>query len=364
MATHLEASLQRDIDLLRSKILEMAGRCESALRDVLKAFVEGNRQLAYLVILRDQHIDELERQLDRLCLEFLVRQQPVARHLRLAYTALKVNAELERIGDYAESIARQVLKLDRSQLNLSFEPFEEEADLSIRMLHDAVAAFVDENEELARATMKVEDQIDRLRKRIDADLVKQSAEGRLPVDALTPLMTISRRFERTSDQAKNICSHVRYLCTGEYIRHQGAEVFRVLFVDARHGSLSRMAEAIANAMDQPRLLFSSAGVEPTDPDPRLHKYLAAQGLDPVRRPPQSLAQIPNLEHHQVMVALDDVAKRAFPSRPTKTVSFQWNPADPSAQEGPLEEVRPAFDAAREYLEPHIQDLAAAIMGEQ
>ena len=107
--SHFEESLQRDMDLIRSKVAEMAGLSERALKASLQALVERNRQLAYSVILRDQYIDELETELNRLCLEFLVRQQPVAGHLRFVFTAIQINKELERIGDYAESIARQVL---------------------------------------------------------------------------------------------------------------------------------------------------------------------------------------------------------------------------------------------------------------
>src|SRR5260370_17787985 len=113
MSSHFEQSLQQDIKFIRKKIMEMAGLAETALKTCVKALVEGNRQLAYSVILRDQYIDELETELDRLCLEFLVRQQPVAGHLRFVFTTIQINKELERIGDYPESIARQVLSLTR-----------------------------------------------------------------------------------------------------------------------------------------------------------------------------------------------------------------------------------------------------------
>ena len=76
--THLEATLQRDIDTIRSKVKRMASLAESALSDGLKALLENNGQLAYSVILRDREIDEYEKEIDRLCLEFLVRQQPAA----------------------------------------------------------------------------------------------------------------------------------------------------------------------------------------------------------------------------------------------------------------------------------------------
>src|ERR1041385_8482795 len=109
----------------------MARLAERALTDSLRALVENNLTVAYSVILRDQYIDELEKEIDRLCLEFLVRQQPVAGHLRFAYAAIKINLELERIGDYAESIARQVLKVSTLHDRLPLKSFSELANISI-----------------------------------------------------------------------------------------------------------------------------------------------------------------------------------------------------------------------------------------
>src|SRR5215211_7798704 len=150
MASHYEATLQRDIDLIRGKVLEMSALAEKALKDGLKAVLGRDRQAAYSVILRDQNIDELEKQIDRLCLEFIIRQQPVAGHLRFVYATIKINAELERIGDYAESIARQILKISKFDLKAFHPQFVEIASLSIPMLHAAVQAFVEQNPELAR----------------------------------------------------------------------------------------------------------------------------------------------------------------------------------------------------------------------
>ena len=113
--THFEETLQRDIGLVRAKVKEMAVLSERALRASLQALVQRNRQLAYGVILRDQYIDELETDLNRLCLEFLVRHQPVAGHLRFVFTAVQINKELERIGDYAESVARRGFRDDAAK---------------------------------------------------------------------------------------------------------------------------------------------------------------------------------------------------------------------------------------------------------
>src|SRR4030042_1221097 len=111
MQTYLDESLQRDIDRIRDHIMEMSRLTEKSLNDCIKALKEDNHQLAYAIILRDQYIDEKEKEIDRLCIEFIIRQQPVAGPLRFAYSAIKINLEIERVGDYAESIARHLLKL-------------------------------------------------------------------------------------------------------------------------------------------------------------------------------------------------------------------------------------------------------------
>jgi phosphate transport system protein len=363
MATHLEASLQRDVDRIRGKVTSMAELAERALRDCVKALQERNRQLAYSIILRDQRIDELEKEIDRLCLEFLVRQQPVAGHLRFAYATIKINAELERIGDYAESVAKQILKIDSIESQAFYVRFIEIANLAIHMLRDAVRAFVDQDAKLATATMVIENEVDILRTEINAELFRAFQDGKFPLDALVPLMTIARRFERVTDQAKNICEEVLYMCTGEYVKHLGTELIRVLFVDKHNSCRSQMAEGIANGFGQDRLLFTSAGLDPTPVDPRAISFLKDKGIDITQQKPKAISQIPNYDHYQVIVALEKEAQRAFPAPPTKTVCLDWNVADPSLVQGSPEKVSAAYEQTYQYIHSHIQDLAHAILGD-
>jgi phosphate transport system protein len=364
MASHFEATLQRDIDLVRGKVLEMSGLAEKALKDALKAVVGRNRQAAYSVILRDQNIDELEKQIDRLCLEFLVRQQPVAGHLRFVYATIKINAELERIGDYAESVARQALKIAHIDPVPAVVRFEEIANFAIPMLHDAVRAFTDQNAELARNTMVVEEKVDELRNRINSELLTLRQENRIPLESLTPLMTIARRFERVSDQAKNICEEVLYMCTGEYAKHKGTEVLRILFVDEHNSCRSQMAEGIANNLDQPRLVFASAGIDPKPVDPATVKFMKEKGIDISRQSSKSIEQVPNFDHYQVIVALAREATKLFPAPPTKTVALEWTVQDPSKVSGSPEQIRAAYETTYQFICEHINDLSEAILGDK
>jgi phosphate transport system protein len=364
MPTHFEESLQRDIERIRSKVLEMSGLCERALRNCLTALKERNRQLAYSVILRDWRVDRLEKELDRLCLEFLVRQQPVAAPLRFAYSTIRINLELERVGDYAESIARQSLKLMPLDIAIPIERLEEMAGLSMPMLHDAIKAFVEQNAELARKTIETEEAVDVLKSNLNKDVVALFRESKIPFEALNPLMMITRRLEHVSDQAKNICMEVLYMCTGEYTRHQETEAYRLLFVDEDNSCRSQMAEAIANSLNQPKLIFTSAGFSPRPITHATVEFLKSKGLDPSHLHPKAVNEVPSLDHYHVIVSLAKEAQKAFPPAPRKAVFLDWSVSDPSKVQGTPAEMRAAYEQTYQFLHERIKDLVEAVLGDE
>lgn len=359
--THLEESLQRDIDRIASKFQEMAGLADTALKGCLRAMAESNRQLAYSVILRDQRIDELEKEIDRLSLEFIVRQQPVGRHLRFAYAAIKINSQLERVGDYAESMARQILGLCSLDVPVPCDLFVPIADLAIPMVSSAVEAFTTQNADLARRTIDSEDAVDQMRHRLSRELLQLRQDGKVPVEALAPLQNILNRLERVADQAKAISQDVLYLCTGEYVKHIGSDVYRVLFVDDQNSSASQMAESIGNSLNQPAFVFSSAGLERKSVDPETMAFLRKKGLDVSRQSSKSLEQIPYLDQYQIIVALSKGAESTFPPPPTKVVCLDWSAVYPTLESGKREEAELDLDRAYRYLHDHIKDLVEAVL---
>lgn len=364
MSTYYEASLQRDIELIRKKVIEMGERAERALRMCLQAITEKNRQIAYSIILQDRYIDEMEKELDRLCLEFLVRQQPAAGHLRFVYAVIKINNELERIGDYAESIARQFLHINSLDAKPKYEKIIQMANLAIPMLRNTIQAFIDQDAELAKSTMEMEDKVDEARTDANDNLIKRLEAEKLPLEAFAPMMIIASRFERVADQAHNICEEVLYMATGENIKHQGKEVFRVLFVDEHDSCRGQMALGIANALGAGRFVFSSAGIEPQEVDPKTVEFMADKGIDISRHNSKYLNQILNIDHYEVIISLSTEADIAFPPAPTKTVSIRWHINDPSTVEGNKKEILTAYDKAFKFLDEHIRDLIEAILGDE
>jgi phosphate transport system protein len=363
MATRFEESLERDVERIRQQIREMSSLAERALRDCVEALREGDRQRAYAVILRDQYIDEKEKEIDRLCLEFLVRQQPVGVHLRRAYVAIKINLELERVGDYAESVARQLLRLGRLPPP---DPVRarivEMADLAIPMLHDAIDAFVSQDPTLAKGVIMVEPAVDALLGKLNTDLLEALQQKVVQPEMLEPLVNIGRRFERVADQARNVCMETLYMCTGEYAKHPGAETFRVLFVGEHNACRSQMAEAIAQSLGQPKFIFSSAGLDPRAIDPRTLAFMKEKGFDVTRMAPKAIYQVPNLDHYQVIVGVAKEAQQAFPRSPRKMVYVDWSIDDPSRVQGSPEEVRSAYEATFTFLSSHVRDLVGAVLG--
>jgi phosphate transport system protein len=357
----LEESLQRDIENIQGKVAEMAALAERGLKASLQALLERNRQLAYSVILRDRYLDELETYLNQLCLEFIVRHQPVAGHLRFAFTAIQINKELERIGDYAESIARQVLAVSALEPPPPYGKFAELGQLSVQMLRDAVQSFLQRDADLAWRTMAAEERANTMRSDINGELRELARTGRLQPAALNPLMTIARRFERVTDQAKNLCEEVLYMCTGEFTKHKGADTFRVLFFDASNACLSQIAEAVAHNLRLADFVFASAGVAPEPVDPRTAHFLAQKGIDISRRTSKTLAQVPDWEHYQVIVALSNRAREALPVPPKKTIYFTWPVPDPMEAQGSPEKFQAVLEAAYQALETHIRELVGAIL---
>jgi len=360
---HLEETLERDISHLRVCIQGMAGLANRALETCVEALQNRNRKLAFDIILRDQRIDEMEKEVDRVCLEFLIRHQPVGTQLRFVYAAIKINAELERIGDYAESIARQIAKTSGLAGPPTLAPFMELAGLSIPMLRDAVTAYLDQNADLARHTMEAENRADEIRNRIDAELVRHYQDGRIPLESMTRFMTIARRFERVSDQAKNICEETLYVCTGDFAKHRGAGTWRILFVDEHSACLAPMACAIGRALGHPRFEFDCAGLSAGPSDPFTRSFLAGKKLEARLPEPQSLEQVSTPERVQLMIELGRLSRPIAPAARSKAILLQWGAPDPTGITGTPEEVHALYEEAFLYLSANIRDLVDAVLGD-
>ncbi len=363
MQLQFEKSLQHDIDHIRNKVSEMGRLAENALESCLKLIIEKDFQLAYSIILRDRYIDELEKELDQLCQEFLIRQLPAGGHLRFVYAVTKINMELERIGDYAESIARQFLKINSIEPQPPYQTLVDLANHSIPMLRNAIQSFIDEDVELAKMTMKIETKVDSIRHTIHKELMQLQDKEKLPLEAILPLITISNRFERVADQACNICQEVLFMCTGEDIKHVGKEIIRILFVDENDSCRTQMAKGIGVSLKLHKFYFNSAGISPQSIDKNTIHFMLKKGIDITKSTPKYLNQIPKLYNYQVIISLCKEGEVAFPTPPTKQISISWMIENPSTAKGSKTEIEASYEKTFQFLNTHIRDLTQAILGD-
>jgi len=214
-----DSLLAREIDKLKEKLLTLGGLVERALADAVRAVEERDPDAAGAVVAGDSAIDRMEVDVEEECLKLLALHQPVAVDLRFIVTVLKVNNDLERIGDHAASLAEHVLLIaDQPAVDFAFD-FPVMARKAQAMLKDSLDALVFQDAQLATRVCAADDEIDAINRSMYR-AVEREIQRR---PELTPVYTnhigVSRCLERVADLATNIAQDVIYLTTGRIARH-------------------------------------------------------------------------------------------------------------------------------------------------
>ncbi len=211
--------LHRDLERLKRSILAMGGLVETAFDTALTALIDRRVALADEVVHGDDRIDARELEIEDECLKMLALHQPVARDLRFIITVLKVNNDLERMGDLAVGIAERAAFLAARPPLDAPTVLPEIAEKVRRMVRDALDALVSQDTGLARKVMSADGEVDELHRRmygIVAELVQRDAAR---AERALCVLTASRNLERTADLATNIAEDVVFLVEGEVLRH-------------------------------------------------------------------------------------------------------------------------------------------------
>ncbi|HDH96382.1 MAG TPA: phosphate signaling complex protein PhoU [Proteobacteria bacterium] len=212
--------LQREIDELKRRLSELMGMVEERVWMAVKALEERDAELASSVIESDDEIDEFETRLEEECLKVLALYQPVAIDLRYIVTILKVNAELERVGDLAVNVAERAEFLARHKEIETPRLLKDMANKALAMLKDSLDALTRMDAKLARSVCGADDEVDELNRemfRLTEDLIENDPGD---VKPLIHLLSVSRHLERIADHATNIAEDVVYLIEGEIVRHR------------------------------------------------------------------------------------------------------------------------------------------------
>jgi phosphate transport system protein len=219
MERHLDAELKD----LREKILLMGGSVESQVQDALQALTERNSDLAIRVVENDLSVNKLDVEIDETCLRLLALHQPTAGDLRFITTAMKISTELERMSDLAENIAERAIELNKEPQLKPYIDIPRMANWTIRMVKEALDAFVERDAALARKVCRDDDFVDDLTEQLFRELVSFMLEDPRTITRAIRLTFIGKYFERIADHATNVAELVVYMVEGKIIRHMSPE---------------------------------------------------------------------------------------------------------------------------------------------
>jgi len=213
---------QRDLDRLREQLLSVGSLVENATNRAITALTHRQPELADAVLDADDEIDVLEVQIEEECLKILALHQPVAADLRYVIAVMKVNNDLERMGDQAVNIAERAVYLAaRPPLDVPLQ-IERMAEVARRMVQASLDSVVNLDVDLARSVGKMDDEVDAIHRemfRVVQDRIRQSPDV---VEVAIASLSASRDLERIADLATNIAEDVIFTVLGEVVRHRGA----------------------------------------------------------------------------------------------------------------------------------------------
>jgi len=212
-----------ELEELNQKLLEMAGLVESAIHRSVRALIDQDRELAEQVIRDEAQINRMEMAIDGLATRLLALRQPVARDLRFLTAALKINTDLERIGDLAMHIAERSLSLMHHPLVKPMIDIPKMASAVQSMLLKCLDAFVKGDSDLARSVLLADDEVDALRDAVYAELLATMQRDPTLVPAAVDLIFVARNLERIGDHATNIAEDVVFLVKGIDVRHHAQQ---------------------------------------------------------------------------------------------------------------------------------------------
>jgi phosphate transport system protein len=218
----MRSRFQQGLDELKEKLLRMGGLAEQAIDRATEAYRTRDSKYCQMVLTGENAINEAEREIDELSLDLLAMQQPMAVDLRFILAVLKINADLERVGDQAVNISQRVLDLiSEPEVQLPVD-IPRMADSVSTMVQRALEAFLDGKAEVAEAVLQMDGIVDRMKDEAFIVLVqKMHNEPSVTRSALNVLL-ISRNLERIADHATNIAEDVIFWVRGADVRHGGA----------------------------------------------------------------------------------------------------------------------------------------------
>jgi phosphate transport system protein len=216
---HIYKTFDLELKELKEKLLYEGSLVERAIQDAIKALLERTSDLARKVIEDDDSVNAIEVEVDEFCLKLLALRQPAARDLRFITTAIKINYDLERIGDMAVNLCERVLELNQEPQLKPYIDLPTMANIVQMMVKESLDAFVREDVQLASKVKQEDTKVDNYHDQIFRELLTYMIEDPKTITRATRLLFISKYLERIADHAVNIAELVIFMVEGKIIRH-------------------------------------------------------------------------------------------------------------------------------------------------
>ena len=207
------------LDLLRDKILLLGGKTEEAVDRAVRSLTERNTDLAKGVCVDDEQIDQMELEIDRLCVEILGSQRPTEHDLRLVVSVAKITPILERIADHASSIAGAAIILNNEPQIDSYIDFSMMAEIAAEMLREALNAFTSEDAAASREIIARDLTLDKCYGRVFDGLIETMVKNPAAANGAARLLFVAKHIERIGDYVKDICELNVYVTEAVFIKH-------------------------------------------------------------------------------------------------------------------------------------------------
>jgi phosphate transport system protein len=214
---------EEEMQALKNRLLNMGALVEERVHDATNALIERRIDTAERIIASDQDVNDLQIEIDERCLRLLALQQPMASDLRLITAAMKINADLERIGDQAVNIAEQAVRILAHPPLKPIIDLPRMAEISERMTRESLDAFVRKDAKLARAILARDDEVDQLKDQVFRVLLTYMMADPGTIERALGLILISRHLERIADHATNIAEDVIFVVEAKDVRHHHEE---------------------------------------------------------------------------------------------------------------------------------------------
>jgi phosphate transport system protein len=219
----MERHFEEDLQTLKRRLLDMGSLVEERVRLAVQSLVERRAELAEQVIAADVEINELQIEIDDRCLKLLALQAPMARDLRLITAAMKINADLERMGDQAVNIAENAINLMGTVPLRALVDIPRMAEIAQEMTRHSLDAFVRRDVPLARKVLERDDEVDAFKDQIFRVLLTYMMADTATIERALSLILISRNLERIADHATNIAEDVIFMVEALDVRHHHAQ---------------------------------------------------------------------------------------------------------------------------------------------